>query len=429
MKSRWWIIGVVGALCGAVFSSFVQASTVITFSSQFTSFQDARGDFWRSLIAEFNESQGEIRVEIVAGGGSVAEQNERMVTWIAAGQAPDVFEFHGANFGAWASQGFLADLEPFLERDPEIALSDFYPTVIEMYKRTGNGRLYALPLQIQVYLMEYNLDLFDAGGISYPPTSWDDPSWNWDSFVEVGKKLTLDRTGDGVPDQYGFQARRDVTGGLLTYIWQAGGDVVDAAGNFTFNSPESLRGLQYLIDLRHVHGIATTGGFPHTAAMRISVPAGYPALKTNFPGVRWDLAPLPRGPVRSATILGSTPMSISAFSEHPEAAWRFYKYLVSSETLQRIITQADHVPVRRSVVESPAFRAIDIPPSYFVAADAVEYAYLANERGPNWTQIAQILQSAVDRAWEGVVSIENAVEEVRATVEALLREGWERQAP
>lgn len=407
--------------------SAVSAKTVITFSSQFTDRQDAAGDLWRSIIQQFNDSQDHIHVEIVAGGGNVAVQNERMLAGIAAGRPTDVFEFHGGNHGSWASQGILADLIPLLERDADIEFEDFHPAVIDTYKRTGSGRLYALPVQIQTYVLEYNEDMFQTAGLDRPSTSWDDPSWHWESFVELGKKLMRYRSGSDQPDQYAFHARRDVTGGLLTYVWQSGGDVVNDDGEFTLDSPEAIRAIQYVVDLRHGHGIATTGGFPRTSAMRISVPAGYPGLLGSYPDVNWDLAPLPRGPVRSATVLGSTPMGISAFSPNQDAAWTFYKYMMSPDVLTRLIMIADHVPVRRSVTESDAFRSIVTPPGYLVAVEAISHAYNSANRGPNWNQIAPILQTAVDRAWEGGVPVESAIEEVRPTVEGLLRDGWERQ--
>jgi multiple sugar transport system substrate-binding protein len=404
-----------------------QAKTNIGFVSQFTDQQDDRGEVWRGLIQEFNKSQNAIEVEILSwGSSSPGPQSEKMLAWVAGGQAPDVFEFHGTNHGPWAVQGIIADLTPFLDRDSDVNLADFYPAVINDYTRSGKGRLRALPLQIQVYAIEYNQAPFDAAGVDVPPKKWDDPAWNWDTFVEVGKKLTISRSGQGEPDQHAFQGRTDVTGGLLTYVWQSGGDVVDTQGNFALHSPESMRALQYVIDLKNRHGIARSGGFPRQSAMRISTPSGYPVLQAAYPDITWDLAPLPRGPVRSAGILGSTPLAMFSQTKHPQAAWEFFKYLMSPEFLKQIAVRGDHVPVRRSILQSRAFREIAAPASYYVAADAVAYAYPSADRGPNWGRIAPIIQSAFNQAWNGDLPVQTAIEGVRSAVEALLREGWQQ---
>jgi ABC-type glycerol-3-phosphate transport system substrate-binding protein len=94
-----------------------QAKTNIGFVSQFTDQQDDRGEVWRGLIQEFNKSQNAIEVEILSwGSSSPGPQSEKMLAWVAGGQAPDVFEFHGTNHGPWAVQGIIADLTPFLDR-------------------------------------------------------------------------------------------------------------------------------------------------------------------------------------------------------------------------------------------------------------------------------------------------------------------------
>ncbi|MGI6083511.1 MAG: ABC transporter substrate-binding protein [Limnochordia bacterium] len=425
---RCHVVVVAGLLVLLVGMLGAEAKTRLGFVSQFTDQQDARGELWRGLVRAFNESQEAVEVEILSwGSSSPGPQNEKMLTWVAGGQAPDVFEFHGTNHQMWAVHGLIADLTPYLDRDPAIDLADFYPAVLENYMRTGKGRLFALPLQIQVYALEYNQAPFDDAGLDVPPKQWDDSAWNWDTFVEIGKKLTISRSGQGEPDQHAFQGRTDMTGGLLTYVWQSGGDVVDEHGNYALHSPEAMRALQYVVDLKNLHGIARTGGFPRQSAMRISTPSGYPVLQAAYPDITWDVAPLPRGPVRSAGILGSTPLAISAQTKYPQEAWEFFKYLLSPDFLKQIVVRGDHVPVRRSILQSRAFREIPAPASYYVAAEAVSYAYSANDRGPNWGQIASIIQNAFDQAWNGYQPLQNAMEEIRGAVEALFREGWEQQ--
>ncbi|NTU89941.1 MAG: extracellular solute-binding protein [Actinobacteria bacterium] len=63
--------------------------------------------------------------------------------------------------------------------------------VLFEYVRQGIG---------ESHVIFYNKDWFDAAGVEYPPTNWDDTSWNWDAFVEKCKALT---SGEGAEKKFG----------------------------------------------------------------------------------------------------------------------------------------------------------------------------------------------------------------------------------
>jgi len=73
------------------------------------------------------------------------------------------------------------------ERD-NYDLSDFIPEVLDIY--TIDGKVYGLPMLITGSFIFYHRDLFDAAGLKYPPTDWDDISWTHDAFVEKCGQLT-----------------------------------------------------------------------------------------------------------------------------------------------------------------------------------------------------------------------------------------------
>ena len=87
--------------------------------------------------------------------------------------------------------------------------------------------------------MFYNKDLFEEAGITEVPTTWDE-------LVDVAKKLTLDKDGDGETDQWGMMFEMDDYWQPLTYIIQAGADQWNEnRTNIGFNNEQGVEGLSF----------------------------------------------------------------------------------------------------------------------------------------------------------------------------------------
>ena len=64
----------------------------------------------------------------------------------------------------------------------------FGPKLLGAYNY--DGVQYGLPTDLDLQLIYYNKDLFDAAGVSYP-----EAGWNWDDYLAISKALTQ---GEGV---------------------------------------------------------------------------------------------------------------------------------------------------------------------------------------------------------------------------------------
>ena len=60
-----------------------------------------------------------------------------------------------------------------------------------------DGKEYGFPYRMEAKCLFYNKTMFEEAGLSGPPTTWA-------QLAEYTKKLTVDKTGDGVPDVYGY---------------------------------------------------------------------------------------------------------------------------------------------------------------------------------------------------------------------------------
>ena len=88
----------------------------------------------QDMIVKFNRSNPSYRVEIVdyseAVGGDWEAAREKLNTEIMSGNVPDIFCLNGLNYTQLASRGFLEDLYPYIDSDPELDKSDFFPNIM-----------------------------------------------------------------------------------------------------------------------------------------------------------------------------------------------------------------------------------------------------------------------------------------------------------
>ena len=108
-----------------------------------------------------------------------------------------------ASAGAQASRGAWLDLTSLIDAN-DFDLGDFDPALIDFYRVEGEGQL-GIPFAVFPSFLMYNVDLFDEGGIPYPPSAYGEPyvdwdgverEWNIDTLSEVAKILSVDINGN-----------------------------------------------------------------------------------------------------------------------------------------------------------------------------------------------------------------------------------------
>ncbi len=200
------------------------------------------------VLAPINAAAEDFHIELIAVPG---DYNTKLLTMIASGTPPDLFYLSQEHIPRWAESGALLDLTRLIAEDRQdvFDLADYYPAVLNQYRH--RGRLFGLPWIAQPVVMYCNVELFDAvQGVDLP-----DDSWDWDRFVQAGKKLTRDTDGDGRIDTWATVVHRWPP--VQIWIWQAGGRLFDkGTGRLDLTSPAVLRGARFKADLIHRYRIA-----------------------------------------------------------------------------------------------------------------------------------------------------------------------------
>jgi len=99
-----------------------------------------------------------------------ADYDNRLLSALAAGTGPDMFEIGNHEMPKWKS--VLTPI-PVTNTYNLVSLESDFPSVVEQ-DFVSNGQIYALPFSIDTMAMIYNKDLFDSAGIAVPPKTWDD---------------------------------------------------------------------------------------------------------------------------------------------------------------------------------------------------------------------------------------------------------------
>jgi multiple sugar transport system substrate-binding protein len=239
-----------------------------------------RLDLEAGVLKDFNATRpnGDIAVEVAAGPGGWDTLREKFIVSAAGGQPIHIVQ---NGWGGWmdlADGGSIAELSASFKRD-KVDQGLFMAEAIGEY--SDGSKVWALPTSLSVDAIAYNLDLFDAAGLKYPPTDPQDRTWTMDRFLEVARLLTR------LPDQAGFGGAisGDNSGGMTegTYFGQGPWD--DARKQTRFTTDGMRTGLQYWLDLLARHHVQPTAD--ETAAMRGKPPCGATSAATCSSPARW----------------------------------------------------------------------------------------------------------------------------------------------
>ena len=360
-----------GLMLSLLLTSTAHAETTISYL-MWGSPQEAEA--WATVVKGFEAAHPEIKVNV-----EVADWDsywQKLQVQVAGGTPPDVFAMDAPLYMDWQSRGVLMNLQPYLDKEPGI-LDGVYPVTLEAY-RTADG-IYGLPRDFQTIVLYYNKDMFDAGGVAYPTGDW-----TYDDFRAAAKKLTVDKDGDGVTDQWGFwDGGYDMEPFWGALVWAYGGDVVDVAGGKTLiASPEATAAFQLMSDMwvtdksmpteQQLAAYGWDGFLSGVAAMGVSGHWSVPEYSAVT--FKWDIAPMPSGPAGRATSVNSAGFVIAKDSKNPDAAWEFVKYAFSDAGQSELAKIGLAIPVRMAVAESDAYLGQATRIDHSVYVKALDYA-------------------------------------------------------
>jgi multiple sugar transport system substrate-binding protein len=320
-------------------------------------YQDWRTDWFpgmaQTLLGKFHSLHPEIQVFFTM---DPEDLGDAMIADFQAGTAPDVFDGCCDFFPAWAQQGYLLDLRPFVEADLDRETLDDWDQAQYQALFTADGKQFGLPKYHGALALIYNRDLFDEYGVDYP-----DGTWTHDDYLDAMRRLTRDRDGDGIIDLWGSMV--DVAWERLqVHVNSWGGHFVDPENprRSMMAQPPALEALEWIrarmwddhvmASFLDVQDLATRQAFIQQRVAMVE--DGSWALKDILEGAafRMGVAPFPAGPQRRVTLATTDGFGIYAGTKSPEAAWELLKFLVSKDYGRAMAKAHLLQPARESLV-------------------------------------------------------------------------------
>lgn len=206
------------------------------------------------VVADFNASQDQIQLVLEIVPFEAAK--DTLATQIASGAGPDIIGPVGWG-GSNAFYGQWLDLTPYIE-ETGFDTTIFDPALVDSYQ-TEEGQV-GLPFAVFPSAVYFVPEFFDEVGLEYPPQNYGDMymldgqevEWNWETFTEVAKRLTIDVNGFNSTEE-GFDPTKIVQVGYSPQ-WQThpnyfgayiagSADIVDgdAKGSYSVNMPDNWK--------------------------------------------------------------------------------------------------------------------------------------------------------------------------------------------
>ncbi len=371
------------------------------------------------LTADFNKLNPGIVVQ-AQYQGNYGVLNQKLIAAVAAGNPPTISQV----FPTWTDQLMRANaivpMQRFIRGSDGLSdedLSDIFSILRQ--SNTFGDVMWTMPFNKSLYLLFYNVDLLKQNNLKVPQT--------WDEFIDVAKALTKEEGGRTV--RYGFVVR-PTTDYFTTMMLTNGGSFLKAGGKeVNFNSKEGVEALQFLVDLVQKYKVAyVLPGFADAdfgagkVAMYIATNPGLSFAKAATGGrFAVGLAPLPYKKSR-ATLLSGTDVAIMAKAtpEQQVAAWKYIKFLTSTNGTTRWSIATFYMPVRRSGKDSTLMRVyLRDNPEHRAGLDSLEFAKTEPSMA-EWQEIRDIISDAVEQAILGKVTVQQALDAAAAKANKLL---------
>ena len=264
----------------------------------------------------------------------------KVAATLASGTGPDVLILPGYSPRLYADA--LLDLSDVgTELDGRFHFYDIAKTIGQV-----NGRWVALPVYIYMHQLVYRKDVLRAVGAGVPDT--------WDDLAQVGQKIKAANLGI---DAFGVSYGRSDDGNQFVQgvLWAFGSRMVtEDEKQVTFNSPETVAGLRYVVGL-YEQGLMPPGVLAWDdssnnkeilagrIAMTVNGGSIYFQAKTAFPDVfpNLGLAIYPRGPVMRASMPNVFSWGVRKNTAQPELAKSLLRYLFSAENYMEVINATE----------------------------------------------------------------------------------------
>lgn len=322
-----------------------------------------------------------------------------------------------------AAVGTFEDLNPYIQKYWTKKQLETLSWASTYQQGDQNGKQIGIPLGSHSRIALYNKDMFKVAGLD-PET----PPKTLDELVSDAKKLTIDKNGDGVIDQWGLalalgpdRATIEVTFSPL--VWGYGGELFDkTAKKAVFAEEPGVKAATFLWDLLNTYKVVNPSCLVNSYNRSVQDPIigekaaiafGWGSFWANSlednglvkgivpPSadgkmVKIGVFPYPTGNPnqKGSGFTNSWDVSMYAKSQNKEAAWKFIDYLLTKADLASYSDAG--LPIKKSEWEKPEYQS----PYFKAYQEAIEDGKPMPESS-HYGELADMVAAALQTCMNG----------------------------
>jgi ABC-type glycerol-3-phosphate transport system substrate-binding protein len=328
---------------------------------------------------------------------------DKVLTEIAGGNPPDIIFSDVDIFVTFFNKDALLDLTPYLNKDKDFHIKDFFPQIVDRFTR--DGKIYCIPRDVAPFgVIFYNKSLFEKEKVALPKDDWD-----MKAFLDTATKLTLDENGKR-PDEAGFNSKKVKRYGfwgwsIHNFMYSFGGRFVDDVRNPTkclMNEQPAIDGMQFFLDLSYKYYVSPQSGALVNMGMSINQLFSMEKLAMFQSGVwetpnmrrligdrfKWDIVMSPKGPKGQRGFgTGGSGYCIMKTTKYPDEAWEVVKCLAGEQGQIMLADSGLAQPANQKIAEGAHWAGNTEPPlNKKCLNEAVKYA-IYNPFHPKWREM------------------------------------------
>ena len=256
---------------------------------------------------------------------------------LESGSGPDVLGVDLIWSGAL--EGELIDLRPYLATE----ISSLEPHLLSSY--IVDGKVVAVPYQVQLGVLEYHTDLLREYGYDHPPRTWDELE-RMASRIQAGERAKGKRNFWGYVWQ-GADAEALTCNALEWQVGDGGGRIIEDDWTISVNNPSSIRAWQRAKSWIGWISPPSVVAYRELDSMNVfdSGEAAFDRIwrgatitklrqinfRTSRAGGNIGYTSIPSGAGAWASTLGGSGLAVSRHSVHPKEAIELVRFLIRAQ--------------------------------------------------------------------------------------------------
>ncbi len=297
-------------------------------------YKDGDASAISELTKKFTEANPGVTVKFIPVPYGSSSYRDKYIQAAQGGSGPDII----LSDNVWVPQLAAMDIITPLTEQLGEKKDEFFKGTIDA--ATWNNEIYGVPFHTDVMVLFYNKDMFKAAGLDpeKPPTTWEE--FRDDS-------LKIKQSGKSA---FGFMGGWGGSFEWLPWLWQNGGEIVNAEGEIAFNEPAGYESTEFFLNLLVKDKIIPeasltwkswdelSAGFANqTYAMCEGMDVMLQKLDAENITFDWGVAELP-AKKEKASMLGGGHWVINKNSTQNEAAYAWIDFISSKDSLPMMDT-------------------------------------------------------------------------------------------